>query len=52
MRSGDGDFRTRHAGCPIISGTKWGEQNNIYACSVNMDETKRAKWILHKPLKT
>ncbi|XP_046858878.1 prolyl 4-hydroxylase subunit alpha-2-like isoform X2 [Xenia sp. Carnegie-2017] len=23
MRSGDGDFRTRHAGCPIISGTKW-----------------------------
>lgn len=27
MKSGEGDFRTRHAGCPIISGTKWGKCN-------------------------
>ena len=25
MLSGEGDFRTRHAGCPVLVGTKWGE---------------------------
>lgn len=24
-RSGLGDFRTRHAGCPVLSGIKWGK---------------------------
>lgn len=22
-RNGDGDYRTRHAGCPVLSGVKW-----------------------------
>ena len=25
MLSGEGDFRTRHAGCPVLVGTKWGK---------------------------
>ena len=25
LRSGEGDFRTRHAGCPVLKGWKWGE---------------------------
>ena len=24
LKNGDGDYRTRHAGCPVLSGTKWG----------------------------
>lgn len=24
LRSGEGDFRTRHAGCPVVKGWKWG----------------------------
>ena len=24
-RSGDGDVSTRHAGCPVLVGSKWGE---------------------------
>ena len=24
-QSGDGDMTTRHAGCPVLVGTKWGE---------------------------
>ncbi len=23
MRSGDGDYRTKHAGCPVLQGVKW-----------------------------
>ena len=23
LPSGDGDFRTRHAACPVLYGTKW-----------------------------
>lgn len=23
--SGDGDYRTKHAGCPVLAGTKWGK---------------------------
>ena len=25
-RSGDGDDSTRHAGCPVLVGSKWGER--------------------------
>lgn len=25
LRSGEGDFRTRHAGCPVLKGWKWGK---------------------------
>lgn len=25
LRSGEGDFRTRHAGCPVLQGWKWGK---------------------------
>ena len=24
-KSGDGDMLTRHAGCPVLVGTKWGQ---------------------------
>lgn len=24
-RSGEGDFRTRHAACPVLYGSKWGK---------------------------
>lgn len=24
-RDGEGDVRTRHAACPVLTGTKWGE---------------------------
>ena len=23
-RSGEGDYRTRHAACPVLTGSKWG----------------------------
>ena len=23
-KSGDGDYSTRHAACPVLAGTKWG----------------------------
>ena len=23
MKSGEGDERTRHAGCPVLAGSKW-----------------------------
>ena len=26
-KSGEGDLRTRHAGCPVLVGSKWGKQN-------------------------
>ena len=25
LQSGEGDFRTRHAGCPVLKGWKWGK---------------------------
>ena len=25
-RSGEGDYDTRHAACPVLIGSKWGEQ--------------------------
>lgn len=25
LRSGEGDYRTRHAACPVLVGCKWGE---------------------------
>lgn len=25
-RSGEGDSRTRHAACPVLTGSKWGKQ--------------------------
>ena len=24
MKSGEGDYSTRHAGCPVLVGSKWG----------------------------
>ena len=24
-KNGEGDDKTRHAGCPVLSGSKWGE---------------------------
>ena len=31
-RSGEGDMLTRHAGCPVLVGSKWGKQpyNQMY----------------------
>lgn len=25
LRSGEGDYRTRHAACPVLVGCKWGK---------------------------
>lgn len=25
FKSGEGDYRTRHAACPVLVGSKWGE---------------------------
>lgn len=25
-RSGEGDYRTRHAACPVLTGDKWGKE--------------------------
>ncbi|XP_031552894.1 prolyl 4-hydroxylase subunit alpha-2-like isoform X2 [Actinia tenebrosa] len=46
LRSGEGDFRTRHAGCPVLSGIKWvankwiHEYGNEFTrpCSLRSDE--------------
>lgn len=26
--NGEGDFQTRHAACPVLTGTKWGKLNS------------------------
>lgn len=28
-RSGEGDIRTKHAGCPVLAGSKWGRKTCI-----------------------
>lgn len=46
LRSGEGDFRTRHAGCPVVKGWKWvsnkwlHEYGNEFTrpCSLSPDE--------------
>lgn len=46
LRSGEGDFRTRHAGCPVLKGWKWvsnkwiHEHGNEFTrpCSMSPDE--------------
>lgn len=30
-RSGDGDDSTRHAGCPVLVGSKWGKMSKYIA---------------------
>lgn len=27
-KSGEGDLRTKHAGCPVLAGSKWGREDN------------------------
>ena len=27
MKSGEGDYSTRHAGCPVLTGNKWGKHS-------------------------
>lgn len=29
-KSGEGDFRTRHAACPVLTGSKWGKKKSQY----------------------
>lgn len=46
LRSGEGDFRTRHAGCPVLKGWKWVSNKWIHEygneftrpCSLSPDE--------------
>lgn len=33
-KSGNGDFLTRHAACPVLTGSKWGK--NLFEKSKNM----------------
>lgn len=30
--SGEGDLRTRHAACPVLTGSKWGKCVSIQLC--------------------
>lgn len=39
-RSGDGDVSTRHAGCPVLVGSKWGEWKRIFF----VHATKTTPW--------
>lgn len=34
FRSGEGDYRTRHAACPVLVGSKWGEWNRTHLQSI------------------
>ena len=29
--SGEGDYMTRHAGCPVLTGSKWGRMASKFA---------------------
>lgn len=44
--SGEGDFLTRHAACPVLAGSKWGEYHyffklNNLSCFDGQNECKR-----------
>ena len=39
LKSGESDARTRHAGCPVIVGSKWGEEFNLF-CHENFNANK------------
>jgi prolyl 4-hydroxylase len=32
-KSGEGDYLTRHAACPVLAGYKWGKQQHKYTTS-------------------
>ena len=38
-RSGEGDYDTRHAACPVLVGSKWGQ---LASCPV---DSPRARWM-------
>jgi len=46
LQNGEGDYRTRHAGCPVLSGNKWvvnkwfhiNGQEYTRPCSLNAEE--------------
>lgn len=41
-RSGDGDDSTRHAGCPVLVGSKWGKISKyVFICDINLLLTER-----------
>ena len=46
-KSGDGDLRTRHAGCPVLVGSKWGKCTHsltvdyLFLATVNYVEWQR-----------
>lgn len=31
LPSGEGDARTRHAACPVLTGFKWGKLNSLFS---------------------
>ena len=39
LKSGESDARTRHAGCPVIVGSKWGKEFNQF-CHENFNANK------------
>lgn len=34
-KSGEGDYATRHAACPVLTGSKWGNYRNLYLQYMN-----------------
>lgn len=34
-KSGEGDYRTRHAACPVLTGSKWGKPSNFSQMNLN-----------------
>lgn len=42
-RSGEGDYRTRHAACPVLVGNKWGESTFLHSvCLVHRQNPDRS----------
>ena len=50
-RSGAGDMLTRHAACPVLSGTKWGQLHSsvcrVSVCVEVLTFGQPSGWHLH-----
>ncbi len=44
-RNGEGDDMTRHAACPVLAGTKWGEFSKIEGKNTSFPKRKVEKCI-------
>ena len=37
FRNGEGDEMTRHAACPVLAGSKWGESSKVCMANPNSE---------------